>query len=148
MASPSTTPLAGSFAGRFALTVARRSAVATRRTVVTVPKVGTQEAMEAEAISQIRARLAYQKEILAKNPHKSHEEEWAELWNWIKISIFVCAPIVTFAVTKDLLFEEHHHRHEGTLPEYMGIRSKDFPWECGQCDLFDLACWKKCRAEK
>lgn len=121
---------------------------ATRRSVTTVPKLGTEAEMQAEAIAQIRARLAYQKEIMAANPHKSHSEEWAELWNWIKISIFICGPVVVLAITKDLLFEVHHHRPHGPLPEYMGTRSKEFPWECGQCDLFDLDCWKKCRAEK
>jgi len=104
--------------------------------------------MQAEAIAQIRARLAYQKELMAANPHKSHAEEWSELWNWIKISIFVCGPVVIFALLKDAIMEEHMHRPEEPLPEYMGIRNKEFPWECGQCDLFHLDCWKKCRAEK
>ncbi len=119
-----------------------------RRSVLTVPRLGTEAEMEAEAVAQIRARLAYQKEIMASNPHKSHSEEWGELWNWIKISIFVCGPVVVFALVKDALFEIHKHRPHGALPEYMGIRNKEFPWECGQCDLFDLDCWKKCRAEK
>ena len=104
--------------------------------------------MEKQAIDQIRARIAYQKEIMAANPHKPFDEEWEELWTWIKISIYVCGPVVIFGVLKDLVIEEHHHRPDGPLPEYMGIRSKEFPWECGECDLMDLACWKKCRAEK
>ena len=120
----------------------------TRRSVITVPKLGTEKEMEQEAIAQIRARIAYQKEIMAENPYKSHAEEWAELWTWIKISIFVCGPGCVFAVAKDLVFEEHHHRPHGALPEYMGIRKKEFPWECENCDFFDMDCWKKCRAEK
>ena len=47
-----------------------------------------------------------------------------------------------------LIFDEHGHRFEGELPEYMHVRTKEFPWECGDCDLFDLKCWKQCRAEK
>ena len=124
------------------------TAVLGRRSIITVPRLGTEAQMEAEAIAQIRARVAYQKELMAANPHKSHAEEWKEHWTWIKISIFVCGPVVVFAVTKDYFFEEHLHRPHGPLPEYMGIRTKEFPWECGQCDLFDLDCWKKCRAEK
>lgn len=119
-----------------------------RRSVQTVPKLGTEAEMQAEAVAQIRARLAYQKELMANNPHKSHSEEWNELWVWIKISIFVCGPVCFFAIAKDLAFEEHHHRPHGALPEYMGIRNKEYPWECSDCDLFDLECWKKCRAEK
>ena len=60
------------------------------RSVQTVPKIGTEAEMQAEAIEQVRARIAYQKEVMAANPHKSHDEEWKELWTWIKISIFVC----------------------------------------------------------
>ena len=119
-----------------------------RRSVQTVPRLGSEAEMQAEAVDQIRARIAYQKEVMAANPHKSHAEEWDELWMWIKISIFVCGPVVVFGITKDLFMEEHHHRPESGLPDYMGIRNKEFPWACGNCDLFDLDCWKKCRAEQ
>jgi cytochrome c oxidase subunit 6a len=118
------------------------------RSVQTVPKIGTEAEMQAEAIEQVRARIAYQKEVMAANPHKSHDEEWTELWLWIKISIFVAGPGCFLMMGKDALIEEHHHRPDGPFPEYMNIRSKEFPWECDQCPLFDLDCWKKCRAEK
>lgn len=118
------------------------------RTIQTVPKIGTEAEMQEQAIEQIRARIAYQKEIMSAKPHKPFDEEWEELWTWIKISIFVCGPVVVFGIFKDFAIEEHHHRPDGPLPEYMGIRSKEFPWECGECDLFDLSCWKKCRAAK
>ena len=143
-----------SFVGRNIAGLARRSALTmgrqqgTRRSVITVPRLGTEKEMEAEAVAQIRARIAYQKELMAANPHKSHAEEWTELWTWIKISIFVCGPGCVLAIAKDLIVEEHHHRPEGALPEYMGIRNKEFPWECGECDLFHLDCWRKCRANK
>ena len=126
----------------------RSSAVTTRRSVQTVPRAGPIEQMEADAVAQLRARLAYQKDLMAENPHKSHSEEWTELWTWIKISFFVCGPVVVLSIAKDLAFEEHAHRPHGPLPEYMGVRVKEFPWECDQCDIFDLDCWKKCRAEK
>lgn len=119
-----------------------------RRGVRTVPRLGTKEEMEAEAVAQIRARLAYQKELAKANPHKSFEEEWHEMWNWVKISVYICGPLCFLMILKDQVMIEHEHRPEGALPEYMGIRSKEFPWECDQCDLFDLHCWKKCRAEK
>lgn len=118
------------------------------RSVQTVPKIGTEAEMQAEAIEQVRARIAYQKEVMAANPHKSHDEEWKELWTWINISIFVGGPGCLLMMAKDAAIEEHHHRPEGALPEYMSIRSKEFPWECDQCPLFELDCWKKCREEK
>mmetsp|Transcript_16457 Transcript_16457/g.45399 ORF Transcript_16457/g.45399 Transcript_16457/m.45399 type:complete len:142 (+) Transcript_16457:110-535(+) len=124
----------------------RRGATA-MRSIQTVPRIGTEAEMQAEAIEQVRARIAYQKEILAANPHKSHDEEWTELWTWIKISVFVCVPGCLLMVAKDFAIEEHHHRPHGPLPDYMAIRSKEFPWECDQCPLFDLNCWKKCREE-
>jgi cytochrome c oxidase subunit 6a len=119
-----------------------------RRQIQSVPRLGTEAEMQTEAVAQIRARLAYQKELMEANPHKPHSEEWAEIWSWIRISIFVCGPICVFGVLKDAVFEVHHHRPEEPLPEYMGIRKKEFPWECGQCDFFDMDCWKKCRADK
>jgi len=118
------------------------------RSVQTVPKIGTEAEMQAEAIEQVRARIAYQKEVLAANPHKSFDEEWDELWLWIKISLFVGGPGCGLMLIKDAAIEEHHHRSDGPMPEYMNIRSKEFPWECDQCPFFDLDCWKKCRAEK
>jgi cytochrome c oxidase subunit 6a len=119
-----------------------------QRHVTTVPRFGTQQEMETEAVAQIRARIAYQKEIGILNPHKPHAEEWSELWTWIKISIFFCGPVSFVAIVKDQIVMEHDHRPTGPLPEYMGIRNKEFPWECGQCDIFDYDCWAKCRAEK
>ena len=89
---------------------------ASKRGVRTVPRLGTEAEMQAEAVAQIRARLAYQKEIMEANPHKSHSEEWTELWTWIRISIFVCGPVCVFGILKDLVVEEHHHRPEGPLP--------------------------------
>ena len=118
------------------------------RSIQTVPKIGTEAEMQAEAIEQVRARIAYQKEVMAANPHKSFDEEWDELWLWIKISIFVGGPGCVLMMFKDAAIEEHHHRPEGPLPEYMSIRAKEFPWECDQCPFFDLECWKECRAEK
>ena len=128
--------------------VVQRPTAGAFRSVQTVPKVGTVEEMQAEAVDQIRARLAYQKEVLAANPHKPFDEEWSELWTWIKISIFVAGPGCILMMAKDLAIEEHHHRPDGPMPEYMSVRKKEFPWECDQCALFDLDCWKKCREAK
>mmetsp|Transcript_3118 Transcript_3118/g.6728 ORF Transcript_3118/g.6728 Transcript_3118/m.6728 type:complete len:147 (+) Transcript_3118:161-601(+) len=139
---------ARSLARTLALRRGAANAALKTRSIQTVPRIGTEAEMQAEAVEQVRARIAYQKEILAANPHKSHDEEWTELWTWIKISIFVCVPGCVAMVAKDLAIEEHHHRPDGPLPEYMSIRSKEFPWECDQCPLFDLNCWKKCREEQ
>jgi len=118
------------------------------RFVQSVPKMGTEAEMQAEVIQQIRARIAYQKEVLAANPHKSHDEEWDELWTWIKISFYVCVPGCLLMLVKDYFIEEHHHKPDGPLPEYMSIRKSEFPWECEQCPFFDLECWKACREAK
>lgn len=118
-----------------------------RRSNQTVPRLGTQAEMEAEAIAQLRARVRRQKEIMDATTH-SHEEEMAEMWKWVKISAVVAAPVCVLSVLKDMLFVGHTHRPEGPLPDYMNIQVKEFPWECETCALFDLHCWKKCRAEK
>lgn len=102
--------------------------------------------MEKEALAQIKARLARQKDILNQT-HTSEAEELAEMWKWVKLSLFVATPVCVLSLLKDMLFVEHDHRKEGPEPDYMRIRNKEFPWECSDCELFNGECWKKCRAE-
>ena len=108
--------------------------------------MATEEEMKKEAIEQIKARIARQKEIL-DGTHISHTEEVHEMWKWIKISIMVATPICILSFLKDQVLA-HPHRLEGPEPDYMKIRTKAFPWECDDCELFNSECWKKCRAEK
>ena len=104
--------------------------------------------MKKEAVAQLKARIAKQKDIEAGN-HISHAEEVAEMWKWVKLSIFVATPVCVLSVLKDLSpFVEHAHRKHGPEPDYMRIRNKEFPWECSDCELFNSECWKKCREEK
>lgn len=103
--------------------------------------------MKKEAIEHIKARISKQKEI-EKGNHISYEEELAEMYKWIKISVLVAAPVCVLTVAKDLLLVEHPHRKEGPEPDYMRIRNKEFPWECEDCELFNGPCWKKCREER
>jgi len=124
-----------------------RTALQQRRSNQTVPKLGSPAEMEAEAIAQLRARVRRQKEIMDATEH-TQAEELAEMWKWIKISAIVATPVCVLSVVKDILFVPHVHRPHGPLPDYMDIQVKEFPWECETCALFDLECWKKCRAEK
>lgn len=117
-----------------------------RRSIVLVPKQGDESQMMAENIQNLRSRVQYQKE-LAKMQHHGHEEELTEMWRWVNISFMVGAPWSLCRYSTPF-FDAHHHRTDGELPEYMKIRSKDFPWKCGGCDLFDGECWKECRAEQ
>lgn len=129
-------------------TVARQGTQAIqRRSNQTVPRLGTEAEMEAEAIAHLRARVRRQKEIKDATEH-SAEEELAEMWKWVKISVVVAAPVCILSMVKDALFVPHAHRPHGPLPDYMDIQVKEFPWECETCALFDLECWKKCRADK
>mmetsp|Transcript_44846 Transcript_44846/g.95462 ORF Transcript_44846/g.95462 Transcript_44846/m.95462 type:complete len:147 (-) Transcript_44846:241-681(-) len=127
--------------------VARRTTqTAQRRSAQTVPLAGPKDEMIAQSIAHLRARVARQKEIMDATQH-SHAEEVAEMWKWIKISFVVATPVCVLSVAKDVLFVEHVHRPHGPLPDYMAIQTREFPWECETCALFDLECWKKCRAE-
>lgn len=122
--------------------------VAARRSIQTVPAMGSDADMQKQAIEQIRARVNYQKEVMkAQSAAHGPEEDVHEMWRWVNITFFIGAPIVTLSLLYSLLFDEHPHRFEGELPEYMKTRSKEFPWKCGDCDFFDGKCWKKCRAE-
>ncbi len=119
----------------------------TRRSNQTIPKLASPAEMQAEAIAQLRARVRRQKEIM-ESTHHTESEEIAEMWKWIKISFIVALPVCVLSMAKDVLFVGHAHRPHGPLPDYMEIQVKEFPWECETCALFDLECWKKCRAEK
>ena len=127
----------------------RRGATQTmqRRSNQTVPKVGTPAEMEAQAIAHLRARVRRQKEIMDATEH-TMDQEIAEMWKWIKISFLVATPVCVLSIAKDVFLIDHAHRQEGPLPDYMAIQVKEFPWECETCALFDLECWKKCRAEQ
>lgn len=104
--------------------------------------------MKAEALEQIKARLAHQKMLAATSTHMSHDEEVDEMWKWIKISFIVAFPVCVLSAAKDIILGDHGHGEHGPQPDYMKIRKKEFPWECEDCALFDTACWKKCKAEK
>lgn len=134
-----------SFAARRCPVMIPTMVVRSRTMAEYVPAFGSEEAMKAQAIEQIRARVRYQKELLASKHHHNDQEE---MWRWLNVTFFVGLPVCLLSCLYTYFFDEHPHRLEDPLPEYMAIRSKEFPWECGECDLFDLKCWKKCRAEK
>lgn len=112
----------------------------------TVPALGTEKEMVEQAVEQIRARVKYQKELIAAQSHGHDDVD--EMWKWLNYTFMFGLPICLSSIVYSFIFDEHPHRFEAPLPEYMAIRSKEFPWECGECDLFDLTCWKKCRAAK
>lgn len=121
-------------------------AVVQRRTVTMVPRLATEEEMKAEGMAQLRARVQYQKELMKQKDHG--HEDIAEMWRWVNITFWVGMPICVLSFAYSMLFDEHPHRFEGELPEYMAVRNKPYPWECMNCDFFDLKCWKQCRADK
>ena len=42
----------------------------------------------------------------------------------------------------------HEHTHSEAGLAYQKLRNKPYPWpECPDCNIFDLDCWKNCRAE-
>mmetsp|Transcript_15546 Transcript_15546/g.33875 ORF Transcript_15546/g.33875 Transcript_15546/m.33875 type:complete len:141 (-) Transcript_15546:76-498(-) len=118
-----------------------------RRNAQMIPKLGTEKEMQAEAVQQIRARLAYQKELM-KGAH-GPEADIGEMNWWIQVTFMVAFPISALSYIYSFVIDtEHPHRYEGPLPEYMSIRNKEFPWQCGECDLLDKKCWDQCKAEQ
>jgi hypothetical protein len=47
-----------------------------------------------------------------------------------------------FGIFNYVTYEHEHGRKD--LP-YQKMRGKPYPWECSDCNLFDLECWKECR---
>lgn len=118
-----------------------------KRSAQVMPLYGSEEEMQKQMVEQIRARVKYQKEIMAIKNANNHADE-AEMWRWVNITFVVGIPVMFGSILYSYFFDEHAHRLDGDLPEFMVIRSKEFPWQCSGCDLFDMACWKKCKAEK
>jgi hypothetical protein len=55
--------------------------------------------------------------------------------------------VTAFFGAVNLIFHSHEHARED-LP-YLRIRNKPFPWrECPDCELFNGACWDKCRGKE
>lgn len=43
----------------------------------------------------------------------------------------------------NIVAHDHEHVRHG-LP-YQKVRAKPYPWQCGDCNLFDNQCWKECK---
>ena len=43
--------------------------------------------------------------------------------------------------------DSHGHPKENPY-SYEKIRTKPYPWECSNCNLFDGHCWEECRKKK
>uniref|UniRef100_A0A7S2G097 Uncharacterized protein n=1 Tax=Octactis speculum TaxID=3111310 RepID=A0A7S2G097_9STRA len=71
----------------------------------------------------------------------------ADMNNWIKISVVAIGGVSVAGVVIGYLESQHHH-HEAPPRSFKKIRAKPYPWECSDCTLFDLECWKECRANK
>merc|ERR1712087_842591 len=94
-----------------------------RRSAQTVPRLGTEEQMKAEALEQIKARIAYQKELMkGHNEAEVLAEEVHEMYKWVKVTFMVGLPICVASFIYSFAMEEHAHRPEGEVPEYLAIR--------------------------
>ena len=62
--------------------------------------------MTKEAIEQLRARVAYQKTLLATKSH-AVEEEVKEMWRWVNITFMVGIPIVLLSAFYSAFFDVH-----------------------------------------
>ena len=90
--------------------------------------------MQKEAIDQIRARIAYQKELMASQPHKSFEEEWVEL----RLHPRIGYELVRDQVPEDiaLIVLTHHERYDGGgYPD--GLAGAEIPFEARALQVAD-----------
>uniref|UniRef100_A0A7S3Y537 Phosphagen kinase C-terminal domain-containing protein n=1 Tax=Heterosigma akashiwo TaxID=2829 RepID=A0A7S3Y537_HETAK len=69
---------------------------------------------------------------------------------WKKMSQGMVAFMGVVGVLTAIQHSMHHHdEHEDDAPPppYMKIRNKPYPWTCTDCDFFDSACHKECKAK-
>jgi hypothetical protein len=67
----------------------------------------------------------------------SQEEAKAEVARWTKVTIVMTGLCGLMAVY-NVVFHDHEHARKD-MP-YLKMRTKPFPWECSDCDLFDVVC--------
>mmetsp|Transcript_19307 Transcript_19307/g.20927 ORF Transcript_19307/g.20927 Transcript_19307/m.20927 type:complete len:101 (-) Transcript_19307:71-373(-) len=70
----------------------------------------------------------------------SNAEE--ESKRWFKLSVAMIGLSTVLGLYNVAAHEHEHGRHD--LP-YMHIRTKPYPWECSDCNLFSGDCWKACK---
>eukprot|EP00635_Sarcinochrysidales_sp_CCMP3193_P002573 CAMPEP_0118919706 /NCGR_PEP_ID=MMETSP1166-20130328/18695_1 /TAXON_ID=1104430 /ORGANISM="Chrysoreinhardia sp, Strain CCMP3193" /LENGTH=112 /DNA_ID=CAMNT_0006860235 /DNA_START=30 /DNA_END=368 /DNA_ORIENTATION=+ len=76
-------------------------------------------------------------------------EAAAEMVRWEKFSYVAFGVSGLFGLYMAYVEYQHSkHPHEVHKPEmsHLKIRSKEYPWRCPDCNLFDLKCWRECKA--
>ncbi len=64
--------------------------------------------------------------------------------NYVTYGLLALCGITT--ITSFTLFD--HAGHEHPKYSYLRIKSKAFPWQCGDCGFFEPECHKKCQEAK
>ena len=78
-----------------------------------------------------------------------HAQAVADTEFWRKASIGGGAVVATFATIIGYIELTHeHHHHEKPKYSYLKIRTKPYPWSCPDCNFFDSACWRECKAAR
>mmetsp|Transcript_142 Transcript_142/g.374 ORF Transcript_142/g.374 Transcript_142/m.374 type:complete len:107 (-) Transcript_142:44-364(-) len=100
----------------------------------------------AKAASRLAApRLA----AAARRPMSGDAAEAAiEMAKWTKYSYAAIAGVTALTCYVGVIEYQHlMHPHPHEVPAYshLKIRSKPYPWDCPDCNLFEPACWKACK---
>lgn len=78
----------------------------------------------------------------------SYEENLSALNNWRKATYIALPLIGLFGLYQVYLIQVNGHVHRDEIEwDHLKIRTKAFPWECSDCDLFDRACHRACKKE-
>eukprot|EP00924_Labyrinthula_sp_SR-Ha-C_P016311 augustus_masked-scaffold_73-processed-gene-0.51-mRNA-1 protein AED:0.04 eAED:0.04 QI:0/-1/0/1/-1/1/1/0/91 len=79
----------------------------------------------------------------------AHDEHVKTMEFWKKVTMGALPVLGLLGVVNAYWHFAGHHDHEEETPQYsyLRFRKKKYPWSCGDCDLFDIKCWEKCKAE-
>mmetsp|Transcript_4554 Transcript_4554/g.5903 ORF Transcript_4554/g.5903 Transcript_4554/m.5903 type:complete len:111 (-) Transcript_4554:1598-1930(-) len=101
--------------------------------------------------AQLMVRPTTFRPVVRKMGGHDAAEAAAEMVRWEKYSYMAVAASGIFGMYiwyLEYQHAKHPHHTEKAEFSHLKIRNKPYPWSCPDCNLFDLKCWRECRAAR
>mmetsp|Transcript_21003 Transcript_21003/g.42335 ORF Transcript_21003/g.42335 Transcript_21003/m.42335 type:complete len:134 (-) Transcript_21003:891-1292(-) len=98
------------------------------------------------AASRVARTVATQSKASGKRAFSAGHDTDSGMWQNISIGGFVFVGgmcVYEYKVHMDHVAHGHGYDREANNFPYMNFRLKQYPWSCGDCNLFDAKCMKE-----